>query len=46
MRKTLVAILAVAGSISTVAFAAEREIKVDARLDAFLRRAAGSPLGI
>jgi lipid-binding SYLF domain-containing protein len=34
MRRTLVAILAVAGSISTAAFAAEREIKVDDRLDA------------
>jgi lipid-binding SYLF domain-containing protein len=34
MRKTLVAILAIAGSVSTVAFAAERETKVDDRLDA------------
>jgi lipid-binding SYLF domain-containing protein len=34
MRKTLVAILAVAGSMSTVAYAADREIKVDDRLDA------------
>jgi len=34
MRKTLVGILAVAGSIGTVAFAADREIKVDDRLDA------------
>jgi SH3 domain-containing YSC84-like protein 1 len=34
MRKTLVTILAIAGSISTVAFAADREIKVDDRLDA------------
>jgi lipid-binding SYLF domain-containing protein len=34
MRKTLVAILAVAGSISTVAYAADREVKVDDRLDA------------
>ena len=34
MRTTLVAILAVAGSISSAAFAAEREIKVDDRLDA------------
>jgi len=34
MRKTLVAILAVAGSITTAAFAADREIKVDDRLDA------------
>jgi lipid-binding SYLF domain-containing protein len=34
MRKTLVAILAFAGSISTAAFAADREIKVDDRLDA------------
>src|SRR5580693_7511781 len=34
MRKTLVTILAVAGSISTAAFAADREIKVDDRLDA------------
>jgi SH3 domain-containing YSC84-like protein 1 len=34
MRKTLVAILAIAGSISTTAFAAEREIKVDDRLGA------------
>ena len=34
MRKTLVTILAIAGSIGTVAFAAEREIKVDDRLDA------------
>src|SRR5579864_4157465 len=34
MRKTLVAILAIAGSMSTAAFAADREIKVDDRLDA------------
>ena len=34
MRKTVVAILAVAGSISTAAFAAEKEAKVDDRLDA------------
>jgi SH3 domain-containing YSC84-like protein 1 len=34
MRKTLVAVLAIAGSISAVAFAADREIKVDDRLDA------------
>jgi SH3 domain-containing YSC84-like protein 1 len=34
MRKTLVAVLAVAGSISAAAFAADREIKVDDRLDA------------
>ena len=34
MRKTLVAILAIAGSMSTTAFAADREIKVDDRLDA------------
>jgi len=34
MRKTLVTILAVAGSISTAAFAADREIKVNDRLDA------------
>lgn len=34
MRRTLVTILAIAGSISTVAFAADREIKVDDRLDA------------
>ena len=34
MRKTLVAILAIAGSISTAAFAKERAIKVDDRLDA------------
>src|ERR1700689_2033690 len=34
MRKTLVTILAITGSISTVAFAADREIKVDDRLDA------------
>jgi lipid-binding SYLF domain-containing protein len=34
MRKTLVTILAIAGSISTVAFAADREVKVDDRLDA------------
>jgi len=34
MRKTIVTILAIAGSISTVAFAADREIKVDDRLDA------------
>jgi lipid-binding SYLF domain-containing protein len=34
MRKTLVAVLVIAGSVSAVAFAAEREIKVDDRLDA------------
>jgi lipid-binding SYLF domain-containing protein len=34
MRKTLVAILAIAGSIGTVSFASEREVKVDDRLDA------------
>jgi lipid-binding SYLF domain-containing protein len=34
MRKTLVAILAIAGSMSTAAFAADRETKVDERLDA------------
>jgi len=34
MRKTLVTILAIAGSISTAAFAADREIKVDDRLNA------------
>src|SRR5580693_2201681 len=34
MRKTLIAILAIAGSISPAAFAADREIKVDDRLDA------------
>ena len=34
MRKTLVAILALAGSISTASYAADREIKVDDRLDA------------
>ena len=34
MRKTLVAILAIAGSMSTAAFAADREVKVDDRLDA------------
>ena len=34
MRKTLVAILAIAGSIGTLAFAADREIRVDDRLDA------------
>ena len=34
MRKTLVAILAVAGSITAAAFAAEKEAKVDDRLDA------------
>jgi lipid-binding SYLF domain-containing protein len=34
MRKTLVAILAIAGSMSTAAYAADREIKVDDRLDA------------
>src|SRR5271157_3801803 len=34
MRKTFVAILAVAGSMSAVAFAADREVKVDDRLDA------------
>ena len=34
MRKTLLTILAIAGSIGTVAFAEDREIKVDDRLDA------------
>ncbi len=34
MRKALVHILAIAGSISTAAYAADREIKVDDRLDA------------
>jgi len=34
MRKTLVAILAIAGSMSAGAFAADREVKVDDRLDA------------
>ena len=34
MRKTLVTILAIAGSFSTAAFATNREIKVDDRLDA------------
>jgi len=34
MHKTLVTILAIAGSIGTVAFAADRETKVDERLDA------------
>jgi lipid-binding SYLF domain-containing protein len=34
MRKTLVSILAIASSMSIAAFAAEREIKVDDRLDA------------
>jgi lipid-binding SYLF domain-containing protein len=34
MRKTLVTILAIAGSMSAVAFAADREVKVDDRLDA------------
>jgi len=34
MRKTFVAILAVAGSMSAVAFAADREAKVEDRLDA------------
>jgi SH3 domain-containing YSC84-like protein 1 len=34
MRKTLVAILAIAGTMSTAASAAEREAKVDDRLDA------------
>ena len=34
MRKTLVAVLAVASSISAAAFAADREVKVDDRLDA------------
>jgi lipid-binding SYLF domain-containing protein len=34
MRKTLVVILAIAGSISTTAYAADREVKVDDRLDA------------
>ena len=34
MRKTLVTILAIAGTMSSSAFAADREIKVDDRLDA------------
>jgi lipid-binding SYLF domain-containing protein len=34
MRKTLVAVLAIAGSMSTAALAADREIKVDDRLNA------------
>src|SRR6202167_4676481 len=34
MRKTLIAIFAIAGSISTTTFAADREIKGDDRLDA------------
>ena len=34
MRKTHLAILAIAGSMSTVAFASDREIKVDDRLEA------------
>jgi lipid-binding SYLF domain-containing protein len=34
MRKTLVAVLAIAGSIATTAFAADREIKIEDRLDA------------
>jgi lipid-binding SYLF domain-containing protein len=34
MRKTLVAILAIAGTMSTAGFAADREVKVDDRLDA------------
>ncbi len=34
MRKTLIAMLAIAGTVCTVAFAAEREVKVEDRLDA------------
>ncbi len=34
MRKTLIAVLAIAGSMSTTAFAADREIKNEDRLDA------------
>jgi lipid-binding SYLF domain-containing protein len=34
MSKTLVAMLAIAGTMGTVAFAADREVKVDDRLDA------------
>jgi hypothetical protein len=34
MRKTRVVILAIAGAMGTVSFAADREIKVDDRLDA------------
>lgn len=34
MQKKIVTILAIAGSLGTVAFAAEREVKVDDRLDA------------
>src|ERR1700726_4148823 len=34
MRKTLLAVLAITGTVSNAAFAADREIKVDDRLDA------------
>ena len=34
MRRTLLAVLAITCSVSTAAFAADREIKVDDRLDA------------
>ena len=34
MRNTLSVIFAIAGTLSTVAYAADREIKVDDRLDA------------
>ena len=34
MRKTLLAVLAIAGSMTTTAFAADREIKIEDRLDA------------
>ena len=34
MSRTLVAMLAIAGTMGTVAFAADREVKVDDRLDA------------
>ena len=34
MRNTLIAILAISGSMSTAAYAADREAKVDDRLDA------------
>src|ERR1700726_1567055 len=34
MRKTLLAVLAITGTVSTAAFSADREVKVDDRLDA------------
>jgi len=34
MRKSLVAVLAIAGSFGTISFAADREVKIDDRLDA------------